>query len=101
MKLYDIKLLSITCEILAEKQVVEILERNNASGYTIFEARGSGSKGVRGEGFKSDKNIKIEVLLPEEKLQTITEEIARTLFSDFAIIVFVEQVKVLRPEKFF
>lgn len=100
MKLYDLKVLTVTCEILAEKNVLEILERHEVSGYTIYEVHGSGAKGVRGKGLESDKNIKIEVVLSEEKLEKVTEEIARTLLSDFAIILYVADIKVLRPEKF-
>lgn len=100
MKLYDIKLLTITCEILVQKNVIDILEKHTVSGYTLYEVEGNGAKGVRGKGFKNDKNVKIEVLLPHNKMQQITEEIARTLFSNYAIILYVSDVHVLRPEKF-
>lgn len=101
MKLYDLKLLTVVCEILAQQNIIDILEKHKVSGYTLYEVEGSGAKGVRGKGFKSDKNVKIEVLLPEDKLQKITEEIARTLFSDYAIILYVGEINVLRPEKFY
>lgn len=100
MKLYDLKLLVVTCESLAQKNVIDILESHQVSGYTLYEVEGSGDKGVRGKGFMHDKNVKIEVVLPEPKMQTITEEIARKLFSDYAIILYVSDIKVLRPEKF-
>lgn len=100
MKLFDVKLLTITCEILAQKNVLDILEKYNVSGYTLYEVEGNGSKGIRGQGFKNDKNIKIEALLHQDKVQQIAEELARTLFSDYAIILYVTDVNVLRPEKF-
>ena len=100
MKLYELKLLTVTCEILAQKNVIEILEKYKVSGYTICEVEGNGSKGIRGQGFKNDKNVKIEILLSNAKMQQVSEEIARTLFSNYAIILYVTDIQVLRPEKF-
>jgi nitrogen regulatory protein PII len=100
VKLYHVKLLTITCEILAQKNVIDILHKHHISGYTFYEVGGSGTKGIRGQGFQSEKNIKIEVILQEEKLSDILEEIARTLFSDYAIITYVSDVGVIRMEKF-
>ena len=55
---------------------------------------------MRGQGFKNEKNIKIEVIMREEKLQDVAEEISRTQFANFAIVLYVSDVGVLRPEKF-
>ena len=38
--------------------------------------------------------------MKEEKLQDVAEEISRTLFANFAIVLYVSDVGVLRPEKF-
>ena len=46
------------------------------------------------------KNVKVEVIMREEKLQDVVEEISRTLFANFAIVLYVSDVGVLRPEKF-
>jgi nitrogen regulatory protein PII len=100
MKLYNVKLLTITCEILAQTNVIDILHKHHISGYTFYEVSGNGSKGIRGQGFQSEKNIKIEVILQEEKLSDVLEEIARTLFSDYTIITYVSDVGVVRIEKF-
>jgi nitrogen regulatory protein PII len=100
LKFYHVKLLTITCEILAQKNVIDILGKHHISGYTFYEVSGSGAKGIRGQGFQSEKNIKIEVILQEEKLFDVLEEIARTLFSDYAIITYVSDVGVIRMEKF-
>lgn len=100
MKLYDLKLLTVTCEILAQKNVLALLDRHKVSGYTTYEVEGNGEKGIRGQGLKNEKNVKIETVLSEEKLHDVVEEIARTMFSDFAIIVYVSDIHVLRTEKF-
>ena len=100
MKLYDVKLLTITCEILAQENILEILKNHEITGYTKYEVDGNGSRGLRGQGLKNEKNIKIEIIVREEKLQDIVEEISRTLFANFAIVLYVSNVGVLRPEKF-
>ncbi len=100
MKLFDVKLLTVTCEILAQNNILEIISRHGVTGYTLYEVSGNGSKGVRGQGFKNEKNVKIEIISTEARLKDIVEEITRSLFSDFAIIVYLSDVQVLRPEKF-
>lgn len=100
MKFYNVKLLTVTCEILARKNVIDILAKHNISGYTTFEVDGNGSRGLRGQGLKNEKNVKVEVIMQEEKIQDVTEEIARTLFTNFAIVLYVSDVGVLRAEKF-
>ncbi|MBT3329024.1 MAG: hypothetical protein HOE93_04635 [Nitrosopumilus sp.] len=100
MKLYPVKLLTITCEILAQKNIMEILTKNKITGYTTYEVNGNGARGVRGQGLQNEKNVKIEIILREEKLQDIVEEVSRTLFANFAIVLYVSDVGVLRTEKF-
>ena len=100
MKLYDAKLLTIICEILAQRNIVDILHKHEVSGYTFYEVNGDGAKGIRGQGLQNEKNIKIEVILQEAKMLDILEEIARTLFSNYAIVTHVSDVGVVRIEKF-
>ena len=100
MKLFHVKLLTVTCEILAQKAVLEILHKHGITGYTSYEVNGDGSKGIRGQGLKNEKNVKIEIVSTEEKLKDISEELMRSLFSDFAIILYFSDVQVIRSEKF-
>ena len=100
MKLYPVKLLTVTCEILAQKNVIEILKKHKITGYTTYEVDGNGARGLRGQGFKNEKNVKVEVVMREEKLQDVVEEISRTMFSNFAVILYVSDISVVRTEKF-
>ncbi|MCS5527881.1 MAG: hypothetical protein NZ747_01240 [Nitrosopumilus sp.] len=100
MKLYNVKLLTITCEILAQKNIIEILTKHKITGYTTYEVNGNGARGLRGQGLQNEKNVKIEIILREEKLQDIVEEVSRTLFANFAMVLYVSDVGVLRTEKF-
>ena len=100
MKLYDVKLLTITCEILAQKNVIDILKNHEITGYTSYEVDGNGEKGLRGQGIQAEKNVKVEVIMREEQLSAVIEAISRTLFLDFTIILYVSDVGVVRTEKF-
>ena len=100
MKLYNVKLLTITCEILAKEDIIEILKKHEITGYTTYEVEGNGTRGLRGQGLKTEKNVKVEVIMREEKLQDIVEEISRTLFANFAMVLYVTDVGVVRTEKF-
>lgn len=100
MKLYNIKLLTITCEILAQKNILDLLKKHEITGYTTYEVDGNGARGIRGHGFKNEKNVKVEVIMREEKLHDVVEEISRTLFANFAIVLYVSDVSVVRTEKF-
>ncbi len=100
MKLYRVKLLTVTCEILAQKNVIDILTKHNITGYTTYEVDGNGTKGLRGQGLKNEKNVKVEVILQENTLQDVVEEIARTMFTNFAVVLYVSDIGVLRTEKF-
>ena len=100
MKLYPVKLLTITCEILAQKNIIEILTNHEITGYTTYEVDGNGARGIRGQGLKIEKNVKVEIIMREEKLQDVVEEISRTLFANFAIVLYVSDVGVVRTEKF-
>jgi len=100
MKLYDIKLLTITCEILAQKNIIDLLKKHEITGYTTYEVDGNGARGIRGQGFKNEKNVKVEVIVRVEKLHDVVEEISRTLFANFAMVLYVSDVSVVRTEKF-
>ncbi len=100
MKLYNIKLLTVTCEILAQKNIIEILKKHDITGYTTYEVEGNGARGLRGQGLKNEKNVKVEVIMREDKLSDIVEEISRTMFANFALVLYVSDVSVVRTEKF-
>ena len=100
MKLYNIKLLTITCEILAQENVIDILKKHEITGYTTYEVDGNGARGIRGQGLKTEKNVKVEVIMREEKLDGVVEEISRTLFANFALVLYVSDIGVVRMEKF-
>lgn len=100
---YRAKRVSIVTEKLNERQIEEIVEAAGASGYTVFEGSGKGSHGVKGRHHLVNdfSLVKIEVIVgSRETAEAIAEAVADRYFEDYAGIVYIDDVEVLRREKF-
>lgn len=94
------KLLTIVTEALLEQRMVKDLERLGAHGYTIIDARGKGGRGVRNAGWESSGNIHIEVVCDATTATAIAVSLKEHYYDNYAMILFIGDVEVLRPEKF-
>jgi len=94
------KLLTIITETAIEKDLCADLERLGAHGYTITDARGKGNRGVRSASWEQSGNIRVEVVCNEETAKTIALEVKEKYYANYAMILFVADVEVLRPAKF-
>jgi len=96
---------SIVTEKRNEKEIERIVEEAGATGYTVFEGSGKGSHGVKSRERPSVvaafSLVKIEVIVADrETAETIAERVAATYFDDYAGIVYLDDVEILRREKF-
>ena len=96
----DRKLLTIITEALLESELCEAIDKLGATGYTVTNARGRGSRGVRDAGWASSGNIRVEVVCSKELSDRIAETLREKYYSDYAMIIFESDVRVLRSEKF-
>lgn len=94
------KLLTIITEAAIENTLVRDIERLGAHGYTVTDARGKGSRGVRNAGWETSGNIRIEVVCGVETAEAITAHLKAHYYDNYAMIMFTSEVEVLRPEKF-
>ena len=94
------KLLTIVTEAALETDLSDDILRLGAGGYTIVDARGSGSRGVRDAGWASNSNIRIEVICESATAQRIAEYLREHYYRDYAMVLYLSDVDVLRPEKF-
>ncbi len=94
------RLITIVTEAVLENELCDRLRRLGVSGYTITEARGSGSRGVRDAGWSSSSNIRVEIVCSEETAEKIADHVRREFYDDYAMILFEETVRVLRADKF-
>ncbi len=93
-------LLTIVTEAALENELTDVLPRLGAGGYTIVNARGRGSRGVRDAGWTSDSNIRVEVICDPETADRISAHLREHYYRDYAMILYLSDVAVLRPEKF-
>jgi nitrogen regulatory protein P-II 2 len=99
MQLYDFKRVTVVAEAVLETRLTADLERLGASGWTILDARGAGSRGVRGDGIEG-RNVQIETIVAESLAERILEHIASVYFRDFAVIAYADTVQVVRGSKY-
>jgi lysyl-tRNA synthetase class I len=100
MQSYPRTLLTVVTEAALEATLVRDLDRLNAHGYTITDARGKGGRGVRDAGWEPSGNIHIEVICDADTADAIAMHLQEHYYADYAMIVFLSDVRVLRPQKF-
>ncbi len=100
MELSTVKLVTVIADMDLKGELVNLLKEDGVSGYTVFETRGQGEKEIQ-EGFSEDAtNILIEVLTEEAVAAALMRKLAERYFSHERLIVYEQDVKVLRPQKF-
>lgn len=95
-----IKLLTVITEAALEHAIQRDLKALGARGYTICNARGEGSRGARTGSWEASGNIRIEVVGSEETVRRIAEHLQQRYYENYAMIIWLGDVEVLRPGKF-
>lgn len=97
--------LIIVTEKLLLKKIAKIINETGATGYTVVDAGGQGSRNVRSSGQPtvSDtySNIKFEILTRDRDLALkIADEVAAQFFDDYSGIAYLCDAEVLHAHKF-
>ncbi|WP_346293180.1 P-II family nitrogen regulator [Sphaerothrix gracilis] len=97
--------LVIVTEKLLLKKLAKIIDEAGATGYTVVEAGGKGSRNVRSSGQPSvsdtTSNIKFEVLTENRDIALqISDEIAAKFFDNYSGIAYICDAEVLYAHKF-
>lgn len=98
------KLVIITEKVLLKK-IGKIIDELGATGYTVLETGGKGSRNVRSSGQPSvsdtTSNIKFEVLTDTRDLALdIADKVATKYFVDYAGIAYICDAEVLYAHQF-
>ncbi|MCS7067138.1 MAG: transcriptional regulator [Meiothermus sp.] len=99
MALVSLKLVTIIAEGFLEEKLVREVKKLGAKGYTITPARGEGSRGVRASEWEGN-NIRLETIVSPAVAEKILNRLAEVYFPNYAVIAFVENVEVVRGEKY-
>ncbi|MEC4986022.1 MAG: hypothetical protein SAJ37_08625 [Oscillatoria sp. PMC 1068.18] len=98
------KLVIVTEKVLLKK-ISKIIDQAGATGYTVMETGGKGSRNVRSSGQPSvsdtQSNIKFEILTRNRDLaMKISDEIAAQFFDDYSGIAYLCDAEVLHAHSF-
>ncbi|MBE9125502.1 MULTISPECIES: P-II family nitrogen regulator [unclassified Coleofasciculus] len=98
------KLVIITEKLLLQK-IGKLIDESGATGYTVLETGGKGSRNVRSSGqpnvSDTTSNIKFEVLTDTRDLALeISDKIAAKFFDDYAGIAYICDAEVLYAHQF-
>ena len=90
---------TIITESLLKDEVIALIRKHGATGFTLTKVEGRGSRGIRASDWEG-RNIKIEVLASSTVADDIMEALSDEYFEDYAVIAWLSEVSVLRGEKF-
>ncbi len=99
MKTTTLKLVTIVTERILEDRLLRKVQELGAKGYTLTQATGKGSRGVRASEWEGP-DTRIQSLVSEEVADAILEHIAENFFEHYAVIVYVQDAEVVRGEKY-
>lgn len=94
--------------IITEKLIVDgvlrIIESAGATGYTVHNTGGKGSRGIRSQDrprvVEAFANVQVDVIATEPVARKIAEDVAAQYFANYSGITYLEDVEILRPAKF-
>lgn len=94
------KLVVIITEAELEDALARDVMEHGAHGYTVSDVRGAGTHGPRSGLWAADRSIRMEILCDDDTASEIVEHVEVRYFNNFAMVVYVSEVGVLRPDKF-
>ena len=100
MQTHPRRLLTVITEAALERTLLEDIERLGVRGYTITEARGKGHRGKRNTDWEHGGNIRLEVICDAGLADTLAQHLRERYYDHYSMVMFVQDVEVLRPEKF-
>ena len=92
-------LVTVVAEAVVEHRLVRDLAACGARGWTICDARGQGSRGVRADEFEGS-NIRLDTLVSPEVADQLMEVLARDYFPKYAVVAWTTPAQVVRPGKY-
>lgn len=95
----NLKKVTVITERLLRDDLIELLKKHGATGWTITAVEGEGSRGNRTSDFEG-RNAQIDTIVSPETADAIMEDIAEAYFANWAIITYAMDVEVMRGEKY-
>ena len=100
MEQFNRRLLTIVTEAVLERELVAELDALGVRGYTITDARGRGGRGPRKSDWAQEGNVRIEIVCEPAVAERVAARLRERYYDHYAMILFMQDVSVLRPDKF-
>jgi nitrogen regulatory protein P-II 2 len=98
-ELLPLKLVTVVAERVLRSRLIDEVHALGARGFTLTEVTGEGSRGVRASEWEG-ANVKLETIVPADVADRIVDHISATYFAWHAVIVYVQDVDVVRGDKY-
>ena len=102
MQLYPLKLVTVVGESVIMEDIAEEGIKLGATGYSMSEVIGHGSRSARNVGSTagSAKTLKIEFVVPSDVAVEILTHVSHEYFEHYAVIAWLSDVSVVRGEQY-
>ena len=94
------KLVTVITEANLERDLVRELDALGVAGYTVSDARGRGDKGLRASHWGHSSNIRVEIVCDTSLAERVLARLREKYYAHSALVRWVVDVEVLRPDKF-
>lgn len=101
MQLYPLKLVTVVGETVIMDDIAKDGVKLGATGYTLSEVSGQGSRGARAEVMTGvAKTMKCEFVVPMEVAEKILRHVSHDYFEHYACIAWLSDVQVVRGQAY-
>jgi len=101
MQLYPLKLVTVVGEAVIMEDIANEGLKLGATGYTMTDAAGEGSRGTRNVLVSSGaKTQKVEFVVPMGVAERILKHVSHTYFEHYACIAWLSDVQVVRGQQY-
>lgn len=99
MKTVSLRKVTIVAEAFLEERLLQEVRERGARGFTVGQVRGEGSRGERASEWEG-RSVRIEALVSSEVADRILTYLAEHYFPNYAVIAWLEEVEVVRGDKY-
>ena len=92
------RLITIITERGLRDRLIDAVHNLGATGHTHYDVHGEGSRGAG--ALRGGPSVKIEAVVPAEVADRIAEHVASKYFAHHSVIVYLQDVDVLRGSKY-
>ncbi len=101
MQLYPLKLVTVVGESVIMDDIAEEGMKLGATGYTMTEVNGHGSRSARNVASTTGaRTMKVEFVVPADVAVSILTHISHQYFDDYAVIAWLADVQVVRGQQY-